>query len=201
MNERQIANMLGRYLRQRDFAWSRISTDAIGVPCTIDVHTKDDEDGSAATYCITVTKEDELEGEEPKTKDDVWVLKNPQHAHSGFPMEVTVRSKFRDGGEGYVTYAATSSQSMRTHAAGIFIERYRMKPKYVTGGLYWSWKEKAFCLYQGSDKLVIKFLTAKTDAGMGLATMSSEMPEDAQLANYSDGSQFTLTHRPGAGTT
>jgi hypothetical protein len=194
MNERQVAALLGKMLKQQDFAWSSISTDAPDVPCAIRVRTKADEDGSAATYRITVTREDELEGEEPQSKGKIWELKNPQHAHSGFVMEATIRSKFRDDGEGYVVYAAPSSGTMRVCLAIDFTSRYQLKPKYVTGGLYWSKSDKAFCLYQGTDKTVVKLLAAKTDAGTGAVTTSGEMPKDAVLVRYCEGSQFTLTH-------
>jgi hypothetical protein len=179
-----------------DVGWQGFVAGVDGEPPTAQVQIKDGNGpGDHQVFEISVREFGVEKAEEVKTKGDIWELKSTQHVRPGFPREATIRFKFRDGSEGYVVYGAPMNRVMHVTTASEFIARYQLKPKYVTGGLYWSASEKAFCLYQGGDKAVVKFLAAKTDAGTGAATTSGMMPKDVVLVRYCEGREFTLTHR------
>jgi hypothetical protein len=205
MEEIQFANMIYGMIgkateRSKDYpevGWRGFSSsDRNGSP-GVEVQIKDGNGpGDHQVFEISVKEKGVENAEEPTSNGKIWELRDRLYARAGFPLEATVRSKFRDDDdERYVVYAEPGTQRMRVHTAAEFSHRYQLKPKYVTGGLYWSKSENGFCLYQGGDKAVVKFLAAKTDAGTGAATTSGMMPKDVVLVRYCEGREFTLTHR------
>lgn len=147
-------------------------------------------------FTITVTERGNTSTQEEEStvgSEEIWDLKEGMDSSSLFPASVTIRARFADNGYTYYAYAAPGEQSLLVNTTTMFRHNYRLRPKFVEGGLYWSVAHQAFYLYQGTTKLAVTF---RRSSGSGaIASSASAMPEDAKQVQYPEGSSFTLEYR------
>lgn len=194
MHENQIASLIRHKLRPLN-VWDGLSIETEGVPPVLRVRTKqNNEDGSPATYRIIVVKEDTQEEDTPMSEDQIYNLREPEAQSLNRPASVTIRTRFMDNGYTYYAFAEPGTQEIRVLASTLFRHHYKLRPKYVIGGLYWSPTQEGFFLYQGEDKTPVSFFPAKTVAGSAVASNGPGMPADAKRVCYPEGSSFILSY-------